>query len=776
MPGAIDPSLPVILVEGEMDALSCAAIGVKNVFSTGGTQGLTGELIREHLIGAAEIVFLFDGDEKGRSACGLDPVGDGGATAPQALRREGYQGMVRLAELPHDSEKSDPDSLAATGRRDVILLAIAEAAEYEPPAFKRRSGSPREEQQQTNIWKTWEDIPVTMLDDILSRIKKDNIDEGGAGAFITACIKACPHKDARQRLLAWGARTEELDAKSDVSAYYLLEICDRYGLPRSLRVNIENALVPPAELITENPWDVKINMKNIITSEEARQFVFKGDVQSAAIVVTRSAKGTLIYVESQKKWYAYNGLTWNREPDPAYLIYNILLEIINHFLKNKLHDKKNLWKLLLKIGERRFREDVTKDIRRSYGIHMEDIHFDSAAIRETITLADCVMDFRGNTVVYRNARPEEFRHRFLRYTREQVEETGYAQYMNFMEGNFKDPDTLETLLYYLSLVGSRNTGYKKIGVFIGPKHTGKSATLETLREIYYPSAVSVNSEVFIHFGKRFQNADAPSPTLAGMEGAMLAYISESQKGARFNTEILKRVSGGDEIKARKLYEDERGYLSTSQFIIASNYSPSFDADDSAFIDRLVIIPFKVQHKPGEKDTKQIDYLKNSLKEEFPGIVRVYAERYIKLKVELGGNIPLSEECVNYMNNYVEEQKSDIDLFLQDNFETGLSGEHFVTVADIYNRYLLYNDIPEDEKSRAPLDQKKLTYIIRRSGIEFKNYRKKRVGAKVVSIIQGIALKPWDPDQAPGGGLAIETASPSTGAEKEENPFIGGKDD
>ncbi|GMO44186.1 MAG: hypothetical protein Pg6C_06080 [Treponemataceae bacterium] len=47
MPGAIDKAKPVILVEGEMDALSCAAIGIENVFAAGGTNGLTGPKVKQ---------------------------------------------------------------------------------------------------------------------------------------------------------------------------------------------------------------------------------------------------------------------------------------------------------------------------------------------------------------------------------------------------------------------------------------------------------------------------------------------------------------------------------------------------------------------------------------------------------------------------------------------------------------------------------------------------------------------------------------------------------
>jgi hypothetical protein len=58
MPGDIDKTQPVILVEGEINALASAAIGVKNIFAAGGTNALTGPKIKNYLMEVPEIILF----------------------------------------------------------------------------------------------------------------------------------------------------------------------------------------------------------------------------------------------------------------------------------------------------------------------------------------------------------------------------------------------------------------------------------------------------------------------------------------------------------------------------------------------------------------------------------------------------------------------------------------------------------------------------------------------------------------------------------------------
>jgi len=114
----------------------------------------------------------------------------------------------------------------------------------------------------------------------------------------------------------------------------------------------------------------------------------------------------------------------------------------------------------------------------------DSLHFDGDIIKETLTLADGVLDFSGKELVFRKSRPEEFRRRILDYKIEDVKKGGPCEKIwNFMRGNFKDDDTLQTLMYYLSIIPSR-THYKYGGFWIGGKNTGKSTTARIIRAVY----------------------------------------------------------------------------------------------------------------------------------------------------------------------------------------------------------------------------------------------------------------------------------------------------
>jgi hypothetical protein len=138
MPGAVDTSLPVIVVEGEMNALSCAAIGIKNLFSAVGTNGLTAPKVKQYLLSVPEIILFFDADEARRKASGLDPLSESDkrkTNIPQIIQRAGYAGKIKCAELPPVSETGykDQDALIIADKRDIVTAAIEGARDWTPP-------------------------------------------------------------------------------------------------------------------------------------------------------------------------------------------------------------------------------------------------------------------------------------------------------------------------------------------------------------------------------------------------------------------------------------------------------------------------------------------------------------------------------------------------------------------------------------------------------------------------------------------------------------------
>jgi phage/plasmid-associated DNA primase len=790
MPFQIDPALPVIMVEGEMDALACAACGIKNLFAAGGTNGLTGPKVKKYLLGVPEIILCFDAEEKGRKASGLDPLepGDGRkSNVPQIIKRAGYEGKIRVAELPPEAETGckDQDALVLAGKRDVIEKAIKEAKEYTPP--------PETEKEVTKktgtIWEAYDSISVERLRDLLKKIPKEVLDTEDIQPFISACVKACKHSATKQELAKWGAIPEDVNAKNDTSPYFLIEACEKYGVSKYLKREIEKSLVPESEIlkiIKNDNINIKIDFEKVKNFQSVKQFIATGGVHSAARVVCDVLNGNVVFIKEEGEFYFFDGHVWNYESNMEGIVYNILCSILSYYLKNKLKEKGYLWDMIIKVDGWRFRVETVQDFSGFHGIHITDASFDGPGIKETLTLSNGVMDFSGSEIIYRKSIREEFRRYCLPYSIEDVKGSGaHTKFDAFMKQNFKNEKTLETLIYYLSLIPSRNTQFKYGGIFIGKRHTGKTTTIEVIRKIYPTMLGNIPPDILVTRGRRNNSGNEATPYIAALEGKGAGVASETEKGAVLNNALFKLLTGGDTLIARGLYKAPRSFTPTAQIIIATNHSPRFDAQDSATVDRMVIIPFSVTHERGGEGTKSQDAIINSLRSEFPAVVKMLAEYYIKLRSEFDGAIPFSDECLNYKNNYVDEQRTDLDKFVSDNIEFGLSGEHFEKVEDLYNRFLLYYDISEEDAEKEALPRKKFTYLLRRDFLEMKNYKKKKFGDKALPCFFNIKLKPWDENSerpAPQGFFDTETVSESKGKKvgtkaqtqteppEEENPF------
>jgi len=713
MPLQIDTSLPVILVEGEMDALSCVAAGLKNVFATGGTSGLTGPKVEEHLLNVPEIILMFDGDEKGRKASGIEPLTemDSVKVIPQTIRKAGYVGKIRLAELPQDRGCNDPDALVIAGKSDVMLKAIENAKEYVPSEKPKKTKTPS--------LKSFSNLSMERLKCVLRKIEKSKLDAEEVQPFITACKKAFANDETAMLLKEWGATQKELNHKGETSPVFLLVIANKY-LSRYLQRELEKQLTPIEELLCNiviGKTKVTLDFEELKSNPNAQNFVMHGGVRSAALMLANILDGRIIYnaAKNDKKFYFFDGHIWRHVPDIAGVIYNTLLAVVSHFAKinrdssaddeTKKKERSRLMDMLRNIEKRTLRIEIQQEFAglEDEGVyHNSDnpagkLHFDGEVTRETLTLADGVLDFSGKELVFRKAKPEEFRSRILDYKIADVEKGGPCEEIwKFMRGNFKNDGTLQTLMYYLSIIPSR-TYFKYGGFWIGKKNSGKSTTARIIRAVYQHLICSLDKNLIVPKGKVFANADAPSPQLARLPGCGAAFVNEPEDGAWLNVGRWKELTGGDTMVARGLNEAPKEFINTAQIIINTNHMPKYDSIDDAVTIRGVVIPFLVSHDSDEEGTMSPEAFVEHLRPEFPAFIRLLAEYYIRLKNEHKGKIPISEESKTYKQGYVVEIESALTKYVNTciTFEPGAK----TVIKDVYEHYMEYNEFDDSSIKR-----------------------------------------------------------------------------
>ena len=740
MPGAIDTSKPVILVEGEMDALSCVSAGIANVFSCGGTNGLTAPKIKQHLLQVPEIILFFDNDSAGRKAAGLEAFAEDDkrqTNIPEIILKAGYTGKIKIAVFPEKFLYKDQDAAIIAGKIDVVKKAIEDAKEYTPPIKNKKTNG--------NFWEAYDTVSIKRIQGLLKKIPLEILDDKDIEPFVFACQKACGHSQIKQELAKWGAAPELLEKENDTTPYFLIEACEKYGVSKYLRKEIEKALIPESGILKKIKLQktiVDIDFAAIETNDNALQFLTTKGVRSAAQLVADVLKGKMIYVEAEKKHYFFNGHVWTREPDVAGISYIILCNILRHFLKKRIGNKGEIYELLQKIEGRRFRVELVQDFSGlKPEVFRESVLFDGPTVKESLTLLDGVMDFSGNKIVFRKSEPEEYRRELLPYKMESVEKAlNPDKFLEFMKSNFKNEETLQTLMYYLSLIPSRNTQYKYGGIFIGKTHTGKTTTIELLKDIYINMLERLPSDVLVSQNRRRLSGNEATPYIARLEGKGAAIAQETERNGYLNNALWKELTGGDTLTARGLYKEPHDFIPTSQIIMCTNHSPRFDAHDEATIDRMIVIPFSVQHKKGEKGTKSLSTILKSIKEEYPAIIKYFAQTYIDLKYNYEGAIPLSEECKNYKQNYVKEQETDLDKFVNDNLEFDMSGSAFEKVQTVYERYLTYYNLSADDKEA--LTRNKFVRYLKHDYLEI-NYKQKKIDGNPELCFFNIRLKPFE---------------------------------
>ena len=270
--------------------------------------------------------------------------------------------------------------------------------------------------------------------------------------------------------------------------------------------------------------------------------------------------------------------------------------------------------------------------------------------KNRITLQDGTIDLSGDYIAYTDRLVSDDKP--LPYAVKEVMEAPPPRgFIKFLEADFTDPKTAETLIYYLSLIPAMETDFRYGAVFCGGAGTGKTAVLEIMREVFQGYFVNIPPEVLSH---HVPGEKMASPYISELENKGAGVVPELPDGSRINAGLWKTLTGGDTITARRPYHAPVTFVPTAQIILVTNCAFSFGWDD-AIRDRLLTIPFTKKHERGNPETKTFSEIILELKPEFPGIVHLLADHYVHLKRKMGGKIRQSPECRLLKEQFFEKE-------------------------------------------------------------------------------------------------------------------------
>ena len=140
----------------------------------------------------------------------------------------------------------------------------------------------------------------------------------------------------------------------------------------------------------------------------------------------------------------------------------------------------------------------------------------------------------------------------------------------------------------------------------GPAATSKSTIIEAVKKTLGDYALTTDFETFI---KR-RDAGGPRNDIARLAGSRLVVSSEIDEGKQLAEGLIKMITGGDTVTARKLYHESFEYKPAFTLWLVANHAPKVDPDDDAMWRRIVLIPMICQVPKELRDPKVKAHLTN----------------------------------------------------------------------------------------------------------------------------------------------------------------------
>lgn len=213
-----------------------------------------------------------------------------------------------------------------------------------------------------------------------------------------------------------------------------------------------------------------------------------------------------------------------------------------------------------------------------------------------------------------------------------------------------------------------------VGIWYGATGAnGKSTLLRVMEHVMGPYMGTCAPDLLLSSG-----AGQHPTALADLQGMRLMITSEIEQGARMNERLIKQITGGDPIRARKIGCDAFEFTPTCKLLLAANSLPRAIETGQSLWRRAQIVPWE-QNFAGREDRKLVDTLIGEAEGVLAWMVRGCVEWS-----QRGLELPQSGR------DAVEEYRRDQDMigqWIEDCLVTDEGGR--VKRAELYDSYRMW---------------------------------------------------------------------------------------
>lgn len=353
-----------------------------------------------------------------------------------------------------------------------------------------------------------------------------------------------------------------------------------------------------------NPSSVSEKIRQINPMHNASYAV--GDEIASALLFSEVFRDTARYCPTFKSWLVYNGCVW--EKDEKDIQIGKLAIVFSRAFKQyvayavgaeRTESEKKYEQYVLRLGDRGKRLRMIDDSRSFLRISYEELDKD-------LDLFNCKNGTLNlKTMEFKEHDPADL---LTKCASVSFDKTAWSEdwekFMDqIMEGNAEKIEYLQRISGYCL---TAETAMEEMYILHGSSaRNGKSTFLETIGTLMGDYATVMDPSTI---AEKKTDSSRASPDIISLAGARLVRCSEPPKGMLFNSALVKKLLGRDELKARDLFETERKFVPYFKLLMNTNYLPVI-GDRTVFeSNRVKLISFDKHFSEQEQDKRLKDKL------------------------------------------------------------------------------------------------------------------------------------------------------------------------
>lgn len=164
-------------------------------------------------------------------------------------------------------------------------------------------------------------------------------------------------------------------------------------------------------------------------------------------------------------------------------------------------------------------------------------------------------------------------------------------FTKFLEEVLPDPDVRAFVGRVFGQALEGRVTEHLLPIFSGAGANGKSTLLEAVSKVFGSYAIAAEPDLLVDRGSTHTTGQTD------LLGVRLATCSETDDGRQLAASTVKRLTGGDTMRARRMRQDNIEWTPSHSIIMATNHRPQVAGDDPAMWRRLRVVPFDVVFNP-----------------------------------------------------------------------------------------------------------------------------------------------------------------------------------